>query len=337
VQISEDGSYAYFAATGALTGPHGEPLRNLAGQEPQTGKPNLYLSHEGNFAFIATLSPNDESDWQPGHGKGPNADSAVLAPGVAGGAQLAFTSEASLTGYDNHDAHTGQLDDEIYLFDAETGALVCASCSPTGARPLGPASLPYGKYGESGTGDYRPRDLLEGGELFFDSKDALVPHASNGRQNVYEYEDGHIYAISDVAGGQESFFLDASAKGEDVFFGSADKLLPQDTGDNVVVWDARETGGFPVAVSAPACTTAEACRAASPPTPGVFGTPPSATFSGPGNMAPPPPAVVKKATTKKPVKCKRGFVKKKVKKRETCVKKKSKKKAKRATNDRRGK
>ena len=73
-----------------------------------------------------------------------------------------------------------------------------------------------------------------------------------------------------------------------MFFGSANKLLPQDTGDNVVVWDARQDGGFPFRTAAPPCTTAEACRAASPPTPSVFGTPPSATFSGPGNVAPPP-------------------------------------------------
>jgi len=310
VQVSEDGSYVYFVA-----------------------KDDLYVSHEGDVAFVATLSAGDESDWL----EGPGADSAILAPDAASGTQMAFTSEASLTGYDNRDAVSGQPDEEVYLYDAETGTLACASCNPSGARPLGPASLAHGSYTGNGSSDYRPRDLLKDGALFFDSKDALIPRANNGRQNVYEYENGHVYAISNVAGGNESFFLDASASGDDVFFGSADKLLPEDTGDNVVVWDAREDGGFPVAVSPPACTTAEACRAASPPTPGAYGAPPSATFSGPGNIAPPPPAVVKKATTKKPVKCKRGFVKKKVKKRETCVKKKSKKKAKRATNDRRGK
>ncbi len=86
-----------------------------------------------------------------------------------------------------------------------------------------------------------------------------------------------------------------------MFFATSDKLLPEDTGNNVVVWDAREGGGFPVNVAAPACTTAEACRAASPPTPAVFGAPPSATFSGPGNLAPPPrhrPAVVEPKVTK---------------------------------------
>jgi hypothetical protein len=164
---------------------------------------------------------------------------------------------------------------------------------------------------------------LDDGRLFFNSSDALVPHASDGRRNVYEYEDGHVYPISNVAGGQESFFLDASANGENVFFGTADQLLPEDTGNSVVVWDARGGGGFPVTVAPPACTTAEACRTASPPTPAVFGAPPSATFSGPGNFPPPPPpTVVKPKPIKKAVKCSKGKTRNK---HGQCVKRKSKK------------
>jgi hypothetical protein len=308
-QISEDGSYVYFVANGVLAanvganGTHATPGNCItpdSSHYPVTGTAcNLYVSHDGGEpVFIATLSFRDGSDWQ----SGPGGDTAALEPGPTGGAHLAFASRESLAGYDNQRAQTGKCEGrtaggkcpEVYLYDAETGALVCASCNPSGARPVGPASLATGAYGiEGGASDYRPRDLLANGSLFFDSSDALVPHASDGRQNVYEYEDGHVYPISNVAGGQESFFLDASADGQDVFFGSADQLLPEDTGDNVAVWDAREDGGFPVNVSAPPCTTAEACRAASPPTPGVFGAPPSATFSGPGNASSTPPAVVK--------------------------------------------
>jgi sugar lactone lactonase YvrE len=316
VQISEEGSYVYFVANGVLgdAASHGATPGNcgveISDEIPQaTGTAcNLYVSHDGGEpAFIATLSANDGSDWV----EGPGGDSAALAPGAAGGARLAFTSEQSLTGYDNQQAAPGEckghipdyngFEDgrcrEIYLYYAETGALVCASCDPSGARPVGPAGLATGKYGIlGGASNYRPRDLLEDGTLFFDSKDAVVPHASDGRENVYEYEGAQIHAISNVAGGQESSFLDASADGQDVFFASADKLLPEDTSDNVVVWDAREDGGFPVSVSAPACTTAEACRAASPPTPGIYGPPATATFAGPGNLAPPAVVPPKKKT-----------------------------------------
>jgi len=113
-----------------------------------------------------------------------------------------------------------------------------------------------------------------------------VPGGAGGIENVYEYEDGGVHAISDATSGDAAFFLDASASGEDVFFATTDELVSQDLDSTLVVYDARVNGGFPVA--APACTTAEACRNASPPTPGVYGPGPSETFSGPGNLAPPP-------------------------------------------------
>ena len=169
----------------------------------------------------------------------------------------------------------------IYLYDAQTGSLVCASCDPTGASPVGDASLNTGLF-ES---DYRPRDLLGDGTLFFESSDALVRHADDGRQNVYEYEDGRVYPISNVAGRYEAFFLDASPDGSDVFFATADQLLPEDEGDNVVVYDARAGGGFPVPVSVAVCDNADSCKSPVSPQPGVFGAPASATFSGPGNPA----------------------------------------------------
>jgi hypothetical protein len=306
VQISEDGSYVYFVANGALA-PHAT-AQTCTGSGPGEGC-NLYVSHEGRApVYIATLAADDRGDWHAGdiEGEGgPELNTAVLAPG---GDRLAFLSERSLTGYDNEQAATGECEGKIdgvfrsetgscqeaYLYEAGSagaGSLTCASCNPTGARPVGPSG--FSVEGFQPHELYRSRNLLEDGALFFDSSDALVPHAKDGRRNVYEYENGHVYAISDVAGGSESFFMDASANGENVFFGTADDLLPQVTSNNVDVYDARVDGGFPVTVAPLACTTAEACRTASPPTPSVFGAGPSETFSGPGNLAPPPPAVVK--------------------------------------------
>jgi hypothetical protein len=277
VQISEDGSYVYFVADAQLATGAVE------------GQPNLYVSHDGSGPkFIAALSAGDRSDWQ----EGPGADSAVLAPGEHGGGSLAFTSGQSLTGYDNRDAVSGQPDTEVYLYDAETGALTCASCNPSGARPVGSASLATGKYsgiGGSGASNYRPRDLLAGGELFFDSRDALVAHSSGGVQSVYEYEAGHVYPISEPAGRYDSRFLDASADGTDVFFATADQLLPQDTSTNVVVYDARTGGGFPLSTATPPCTTGESCMPPASSQPGIYGPGGTATFSGPGALVSPPP------------------------------------------------
>jgi hypothetical protein len=308
VQSSEDGGYIYFVADGVL------PTKAVAGQpNPVAGQPNLYLSQNGEARFIATLGEGDSQDWA-----GPASTAADVSPS---GSTLAFLSGQPLAGYDTQPATpaectasgTGKCQ-EVYLYDAGTGAPpVCASCNPSGARPVGEANLSRltGVGGPpNGQGTellYRTRNIA-GARLFFNSSDALAG-AAGGVENVFEFEDGHVYPISDVAGGQPSKFLDAGATGEDVFFASPNRLLPQAQAELEAVYDARVGGGFPVAP--PECTTAEACRNASPPTPAAYGPGPSETFSGPGNFAPAPPVVVPKKVTKKTVKCKKGDVKSK--------------------------
>ena len=149
--------------------------------------------------------------------------------------------------------------------------------------------------------------------MFFETSDALVPSDTNGVLDVYEYEGGHVYLISSGTSSFESNLEDVSESGNDVFFRSAQQLVPQDTREGqIVIYDARVAGGFPAPASPPACTTADACRTPVPPQPSIYGAPASQTFSGVGNLA--PPAAKPKAKPKaKPVKCKKGFVKKKVK------------------------
>jgi hypothetical protein len=135
---------------------------------------------------------------------------------------------------------------------------------------------------------------------------------------------GCVDLISSGRSHQESAFLDASGSGDDVFFMTSEQLVAQDKDTSLDVYDAHVCGaeGVPCtagALSPAECTTADACRVAPAPQPGVFGAPASATFSGPGDLAPVP--VVKKVT-KKTVKCKKGATKKKDK----CTKAKRKKK-----------
>ena len=73
---------------------------------------------------------------------------------------------------------------------------------------------------------------------------------------------------------------------ENVFFATADQLLPEDTSNNVVVWDARVGGGFPVNGLPPPCDNGDSCKPPPTPQPAVFGVPASATFSGKGNLTP---------------------------------------------------
>ncbi len=329
MQVSREGSYVYFAAKGALRGTGGATLRNSQGSDPIAGEDNLYAAHDGAIQFIGTTVGLRSVELN-----------AVVAPD---GTHLGFESEQRLTGYDNAEAEANECEhqytrsvdgmcSEAYIYDAETGTLECASCNPTGARPVGNSA---------------PAAVTEDGVLFFDSSDELVPHASDGRQNVYEYEDGHILAISDVAGGFESFFLATESTGDNVFFGSASQLLPEDTSNNVEVWDARVGGGYPVTVTPPPCNSGDSCKPPPTPQPTVFVEPASATFAGPGNIVTPPPpsGFGFGAVTKATVKCAKGSTKngkgRCVKKTNSSKKTKKTKKtektkrAKRASDDRR--
>lgn len=270
------------------------------------------------------------------------------------GSTLAFLSERSLTGYDTEQARVGECEvgegegghggyvtktgkcHEVYVYDALTGKLVCASCDPSGARPVGAAE--FGgreedyetKNYEEPSAFYIPHNLSDNGErLFFQSPDALVPYDSNARLDVYEWErpassseaaqaensctsaspdfhagaEGCLLPVSGLAGDYDSHFMDASANGNDVFIATADQLVPSDTDTRVDVYDARIGGGFPVSSAPPTCDNGDSCKLSVSPQPAVFGAPASATFSGLGNPAPPvtPPAAVKK----KAVKCKK--------------------------------
>ncbi len=330
-----DNSDVYFVAEGVLASntrefTNGEGKTVVEGAE--AGKENLYLWNGSKTTFIATGGVSEELN----HGF---ATHGFVGGRVGGrispdGKWLAFESQKSLTGYDN-------LSAELFLYSAATGQLVCASCNPTG-EPGGGVVPEGGGYAEGSSGSYdelqgifRSRHLLtDAGQVFFQTFEALVPADTNGQLDVYEYEGGHVYLVSSGTSSFESNLLGAGESGDDVFFRSNQQLVPQDNQEGqIVIYDARVDGGFAEPSSPPACTTADACRTPVSPQPSIYGAPASQTFSGAGNLAPPPPTVVKKVT-KKAVKCKQGFVKNK---KGQCVRKKSKKQAKRASHNRRGK
>ncbi len=346
---SKDGSSVYFVANGVL-GNGGVPVTgathgDCGNSELPSQSCNLYEvdTVSGVTRLVAVLSGADYPDWSGGN----NENLGYLTARVsANGRFLAFMSQRSLTGYDNHDVVSGMPDEEVYLFDGSSGRVVCASCDPTGARPAGVLDAEYheplvdqpgvwtGQWlaasipGWTGTGlgraEYQSRYLSDSGRLFFDSPVGLVSSDANGKQDVYEFEPegisgcsnqvsgGSVAYVGDVAGSQvdgclglisggiaseESVFLDASGKGpggeegEDVFFLTAAKLSLADVDDQLDVYDAHvcslvspcsaESGNV-----APACTTADSCRAATSPQPAIFGAPASSTFRGTGNLVP---------------------------------------------------
>jgi hypothetical protein len=280
VGASEDGSYLYFVAKGQLL-----PGKGVDGQ------PNLYLSHAGQLRFIATLSEADARDWTfwPGELK------SYVTPD---GRHLALMSANSLTGYDNHDQSSGAADIEVYEYSADSDQLACASCDPSGTRPVGSAFIGGELEAWVSTPFYQPRTLNDdGSRLFFSSPSPLVPGVANGHVNVFEFEGGAIHLISSGKSESDDFFLDASPSGNDVFFATRQQLLPSDQDNLIDVYDAHVGGGFPSPASPPASCTGSVCQGPSS-APPAFPSGPSLTLTGAGNL--PQPQAAKPAKPRKP-------------------------------------
>jgi hypothetical protein len=299
---SEDGSYVYFVANGVLA--EGATAGDCDGKYEANQTCNLYVRHDGATKFIATLSGEDgdftngtggnDGDWQADTGH----RTAEVTPD---GHSMVFMSRRPLTGYDN--MLEGVPLTEVFVYNADTGMLVCASCNPSGEPPVAP-SLPEYAHDVAGIwgsflpvsdslDDYQPRLISEdGNRVFFDSVEPLVPRDENGLLDVYEWEAqgegscrearGCVYLLSGGQSTDNSYLIDAGADGDDVFFVSRAQLVEADHGDNDVLYDARVDGVVPPAEVECAGT---GCQG-TPPAPPIFATPASATFDGTGDFPP---------------------------------------------------
>jgi hypothetical protein len=302
VDSSEDGSYVYFAAEGALAS-----APNSNGEHATPGEENLYVWHEGEgLKFIA--GGVEASDGSP-QSSGPTGRATQTARVSPSGVYLAFLSAKETSGFDNTAAasegcHFGVLEkeagiaparcSEVYRYDAATGALRCISCNAAGTRPLGPSVVPTSR-----TPYQQPRYLSDNGSVFFETADSLDPHDTNGRRDVYEFEEpgsgtctadlptfnpragGCDFLISTGSSSDESYFVDASTSGSDAFISTRDGLVPADEDGRYDVYDAR-IGGTPPPPSEPPACEGEGCRGAASGAPAPVG-PGSSSFVGPGN------------------------------------------------------
>lgn len=335
-----------------------------------------YVEHDGRLVwqppqFVARLSNEDLPDWLPPR---VHDDLGQLTSRVSpNGRYVAFMSREAqaLAGYDNRDANPqagGAADEEVFLYDADTERVVCVSCDQSGARPRGifdPAGA-----GETSEGigllvdrtkawgghwlagvlpgwtriDHdqaleQSRYLSDSGRLYFESPDDLVPQATNGKDDLYEYEPldvpagahscsnasaafdaaagGCIGLISSGTSERESAFLEASEAGgegehgeelleggADVFFVSAAKLTQDDKSSGFVVYDAHECTAAvpclpPAAAGGAECESTETCRPGSSGSPRVLSAP-TITAVGDGNIVPKAQAKPFKATRKPP-------------------------------------
>lgn len=299
VNIAAGGDSAYFVSPSALTGE-----ANPAGATAQAGEENLYLSEEGTFSFVGTVTQRDVEGearadglsgglglWTVGVGPGTLAkDPSRSSPD---GSVLLFESRAEITG-----APTGGFA-QVYRFDAIEDRLDCLSCLPSGAEPSSDASLqsieavqdapaPASAFG------YVPSLRSDGARAFFQSAEPLVVWDTDGLQDVYEWEQqgvgscrksgGCVNLISSGHSARDDYLYGASTSGDDVFFITSDILTFSDANGTPSIYDARVNGGFSQP-SAPDCLPEE-CRGPLSP-PAATSQPPSRATGPSSNIRPP--------------------------------------------------
>jgi hypothetical protein len=219
---------------------------------------------------------------------------------TASGSVFLFTTGLAIPGYNSG----GFV--QVYRYEADTDKLTCISCPPDGVVPSGGSAL--ANEDSATTGSLPSGELVasrgmsdDGNRVFFDTPDALVSRDANGKRDVYEWTPSGLSLISSGRSQQNSFLLDNSANGDDVFFATSEGLDPTDRDQGYDVYDARVGGGFKTAAQ-PAPCAGDECRsglsgASTLPTPG------SGAFSGPGDAqpspAPPEPAAKLKLGSRK--------------------------------------
>ncbi len=336
VHVSPDGTHLYFSSPVVLSGEE----ENGEGAKAQAGKDNFYAWDGEAVRFIAALDPDDLSGvgdpyghglgrWvsnsiepEPDYGTGPANNPSRTTPD---GEVLVFQARADLTGFES-DGHS-----QVYRYDAEAEAgeqLSCLSCNPTGTSPEADSRLQTDE--EAQIISVSPIDALalipnvtaDGEQVVFESGERLVPQDLDGKVDVYEWrvqgksgctrEAGCLALISGGRSPEDDYLYAMTPDGSDVFFRSADTLVPQDPDGTPSIYDARVGGGFSPPEPPPGDCLGEACQ------PAVQApndaTPATSSHIGPGNP--------KQATKSR---CPKG--KRKVRRagRTRCVKRQSKK------------
>lgn len=251
------------------------------------------------------------------------------------GSHLLFSSSgpSGLTGFDQTCGGTGNgRCRQLYVYSYQTQRLACVSCDQDASHAHTPAfSNERAISGAAYTTSALTHPMSDDGRrVFFSTAEALVPQDVNGKADAYEYDvpTGTLHLISSGRDTSDSYFLNASASGDDAFFITRGQLTTVDTDNSYDLYDARVGGGFrEPPPPAPACS-GEACRSAQTGAPGPQANGTRQVTSN-GNLS-------NHKTTKpkpKPKRCRRGYVRKRVHGKAKCVKR-PRHKAKNATKPR---
>jgi hypothetical protein len=333
---SPDGSHVFFKSSDRLTGeaPEGGGVYDFnvdTGVLEYVAAPGLAgivtVARDGSsFVFEdSAASPFELDRWSAGpHGGSvtriaqlPHSEDLCGGVSCVGPARLVdhnnvlvFSAEAPIAGFND----TGSFM-QIFRYDFASNELSCVSCPPAGIPPSGDAVLSQPDnyfnftYIISGTPQYVVADTrgvsADGSRVYFDTPDPLVLRDTNGKRDVYEWENGAVFLISSGSSPDHSLFLDSSESGGDAFFTTTSELVQGDTDLSFDVYDARVPRPGDVLPPESVPCQGDVCQGP-PSVPSLLGLPASATFDGLGNVS----ATVAAPTVKKAVKHKKKLKKK---------------------------
>ena len=310
VGASSAGDVVYFLCTGQLV-------------EGEGGQTALYRWQEGGtFAYLgrfdsASLAQlnTPRTEWQFVTASrtsrvSPDGRSVLFMTRSDDG----FVGVGGFSGYEHESLR------QLYLYSADSRRLVCVSCNPRARAATGDALTDF-KAAVSATvhTQHLSHALSDDGRrVFFSSPEALVAEDSNGRWDAYEYDvpSGRLHLISSGKDPADSYFIEATANGDDVFFATRERLVGWDIDLSYDLYDARVGGGFPEPVPAAQGCAGEACRAS------------ASVFAGRGRRR---QQTVQRGWGREPrlrrhrrqLRCRRGKVLKRVRGRRKCVKRRS--------------
>lgn len=233
----------------------------------------------------------------------------VISPRVSDdGRTFVFTSTVPLTGTTAHPSGTAQ----VYRYQVGDSQATCISCSvPASTITDGTAYLSHWDHrGDQVVPDNSLplRDARnvspDGRRIFFDTTNDLLPADTNGKRDVYQWEDGKLSLITTGQSGTNSYLLDSSESGDDVFFATRESLVSTDTDGDYDVYDARVDGGFAGVVQRAPCQ-GDDCQPV-PRGPVALAIPTTDQIFGPGNVVPPPVPKATSVTGKVKVSSSRG-------------------------------
>jgi hypothetical protein len=193
---------------------------------------------------------------------------------------------------------------EVFRYEAEGEKLSCLSCPPQGTTPSSEAIISRNSVLSNGVGASGGPIVIgagrsvspDGGHVFFESREALVPQDTNGKVDVYEWEGGKLYLLSSGHSPESSYLTGVSESSGNAFIMTSEGIAPGDNDGGYDVYDARvPRPGDGVVPGAIPCA-GSVCQGP-PSVPQLLGAPASAEFDGVGNVMPPPTSVRPKSLT----------------------------------------